>query len=114
MQWFFDEFEGIGPSSDPEDLVELHDPEDLDLADLDKHIRLLRARIEIQEQQRKGMHRRAIANFILFGSLIFLASLFVIGVFRDDFEPAKLWWTFVGPLVGYLLRVLFEDKGRAP
>jgi len=114
MKRFFDEFDGIGPPSSLKDQFELHDPELLELADLEKQIGLLREHTALQERLRREKHKRGIANFILFGSLIFLASLFVIGVFRDDFEPAKLWWTFVGPLVGYLLRVLFEDRGRAP
>lgn len=114
MARFFCNFSEFRESSDSEEDFYLHGSEDLYLTDLEKQIGLLRERIHLQERQKTGQHKRRIANFILFGSLIFLALLFVIGLFRDDFEPARLWWMFVGPLVGYLLRVIFEDRGPAP
>lgn len=114
MARFFEYLHGFGDSSGSEDDVDLHGPEELDIADLEKQIGLLRTRVNLREQQRKEQHKRRIANFVLFGSLIFLGLLFVVGIVRDDFEPAKLWWMFVGPLVGYLLRVIFEHRGPAP
>ena len=57
MVKFLYDLNGFGDSSDSEDDVDLHGPEDLDIADLEKQIGLLRARVNLQEQQETGKHK---------------------------------------------------------
>jgi len=86
--------------------------EDLNLERLEKQLKVIHEISKLQLEEEESRHKYDIAKFLMYGSIVILGILIVLGYFKDDYEAPKLWWTFLGPLVGYLLRVLFVE-GKA-
>ncbi len=102
-----DPFEGFNEASDSDDEV-IDEPDEV-LDNLGQISRWTRTLSKIREYRLWQRTKRHVAAWILGSSLAVLAILVVVGSFGDgNFTGAKTWWMFVGPLVGFILRVLFD------
>lgn len=54
-------------------------------------------------------HRRTLASFVLVGTLGTYAGAILLDALRGT-ATADPWWTAVGPLAGYVLRVVLEAR----
>jgi hypothetical protein len=100
-------FQGFKDSEPNDDSVILLPPEQLEVWYwIESH------RTELREASRDRAHRRINASFILRLALLVLAALLLIGVVTQSFRAAEIWWAAMGPLVGYLIRILFEQTRR--
>jgi hypothetical protein len=105
-----DLFEGLGEPESPESEVD-----SLPTESLDSWTRRREVEHRIKQESLKEKHKRHVANAFLGGTLVVLCGFVIAGIVTGrEFDAADKWWAFIGPLVGYLLRVLFEarDQGK--
>ena len=103
-----DLFEGLEEPESPESEVD-----NLPLESLDSWTRRREVEHRIRQESLREKHKRHVANAFLGGTLAILCVFVVAGIVTGkEFDAADKWWAFVGPLVGYLLRVLFEVRDQ--
>ncbi len=98
-------FTGFGETNDGE-AVEEQKPEEIRAFFMFEQSKA--AAHKRKEEERTASHLRRVASWLLGGSLATYVVLIILGVSIEKGAPADTWWTAAGPIVGYLVRTLFD------
>jgi|GEM_PF-3631643 len=96
-------FSGFEEPKTPQGQVNNLEPEDLEA-----WYRKELYRAELEENALDQQHRRNVASFVVRGALVVFAALLAVGLAMGSFRAAEIWWAALAPIIGYLIRVLFE------
>ena len=89
--------------------VDLVGPEPLEF-----NLRWMSGKTQIDEWRKRERFKRRLAGGFVLTSIFVFAILIVLDQGNDGFKAAQVWWTAVGVIVGYLVRMLFESNTSPP
>ncbi len=98
-------FEGISePEADDGNLQKLK-PENIE-----EWFTKEQLKADLEETQLERKFKRLLARNVIIGGLAIEAVLLTFGKMLGIPESAGIWWAVVGPLIGYLICVLYGPK----